>query len=327
MSVDFDVPLWLYIYYQFIGTVSLFLNLFTMLLILFKSEKIDVFRKSLLVFQATCTVTDIHFTFLMQPLPLIPIMAGYCVGFLARCFDVWTHYLIAFVVGTIVAQLESLTFCFVKKHQTIANITKRHVISKSVNDAVTWFMPFFPVFGYLAFCSAGMKREEQMDYVKLHHPEYALEFSNLPNFAIYELNFWLYLVICFGSLGAIFCGAVFTFTTVDMFKMLKRSRRKISVSNFKKQRSTIKSLLAQFAASSLLLIPLLCFSLVLLLKFDGSQEISNIILTVFSTRSSVNAAVLIATTPPFRNFVLRKNSTNNFAIATVAISMSRTSFT
>ncbi|ULU07916.1 hypothetical protein L3Y34_019160 [Caenorhabditis briggsae] len=103
----------------------------------------------------------------MQPLSLLPIMSGYCVGILARCFDIWSHYLISLVVGMIVAQLESLGNCFVRKHQTIAKITRKHVIPKSINDGVTMLLPFFPIFGYLAFCNAGMKREDQMGYVSI----------------------------------------------------------------------------------------------------------------------------------------------------------------
>ncbi|UMM19852.1 hypothetical protein L5515_015286 [Caenorhabditis briggsae] len=262
----------------------------------------------------------------MQPLSLLPIMSGYCVGILARCFNIWSHYLISLVVGMIVAQLESLGNCFVRKHQTIAKITRKHVIPKSINDGVTMLLPFFPIFGYLAFCNAGMKREDQMGYVRQHHSEYLSQYSNLSNFVIYEPNFWLYFVIWFGFFGGIFTGFVFTFTTVDMFKMLGKSRRKISVTNFKRHRSTVKSLLAQFAASSLLLVPLFCFTLVVMGEFEHSQMMINIILAVFSLRSSVNALVLIVTTPSFRKFILRKASSNNFVIATVAISMSRNSF-
>ena len=117
-------------------------------------------------FQTVCTITDINFLFLMQPFPLFPLMSAYCVGFLAKYFDVWSHYLIALLVGMIVAQLESLAYCFVRKHQIIANITKRHLIPKNVNDAITMISPFFPIFGYMAFCNAGMKREDQMGYVR-----------------------------------------------------------------------------------------------------------------------------------------------------------------
>ncbi|KAF1766923.1 hypothetical protein GCK72_006881 [Caenorhabditis remanei] len=253
-------------------------------------------------------------------------MSGYCVGFLAKYFDVWSHYLIALLVGMIVAQLESLAYCFVRKHQIIANITKRHLIPKNVNDAITMISPFFPIFGYMAFCNAGMKRENQMGYVRKHHPEYIEQFSSLQNFTIYEGNFWFFLIISLSFFGGIFCGCIYTFTTIDMFQMLRKSRRKISATNFRRHRSTVKSLLAQFAASSLLLIPSFCFSVVIMTGIEQSQGIVHVILAIFSLRSSVNAVVLIATTPPFRKFVMRKTSSNNLVIATVAISMSRNSW-
>uniref|UniRef100_A0A1I7UKX9 Serpentine Receptor, class I n=1 Tax=Caenorhabditis tropicalis TaxID=1561998 RepID=A0A1I7UKX9_9PELO len=274
----------------------------------------------------SCTVTDIHLSFLMQPLPLLPVQAGYCVGFLATFFDIWTHYLIALVIGMIVAQLETLAYCFIRKHQTIAQIVRRHEVPKNVNDVMTMFLPFFPIFGYLSFCKAGMKREEQMGYVKEKYPEYLSQFQSLPNFAIYERNFWFLLIMLFGLFAGLLCGFIFTFTTIDMFRMLRRVRRKVSATNFRRHRSTVRSLLAQFIASSLLLIPLFCFSVVIITEIQWPQTAIHLILAVFSMRSSVNSVVLIATTPPFRNFVMRKHSSNSMVIATVAISMSRNSF-
>lgn len=97
---------WLPIFYACIGVLSLILNGFTIFLVLFKSMKIDRFRYCILAFQVDfsfrsykilwfqilCTFTDILLTFLMQPVPLFPIMAAYCSGLLAKY--VWAHYLV-----------------------------------------------------------------------------------------------------------------------------------------------------------------------------------------------------------------------------------------
>ncbi|CAL2032029.1 unnamed protein product [Caenorhabditis brenneri] len=234
-------------------------------------------------------------------------MSGYSVGYLAGYFDVWTHYLIAFIVSAIVAQLESLTFCFVKKHQTIANITKEHVVPERLHNFLAFCLPFAPLTFFFSFCEAGMKREEQMDYIRQKYPQHYSGFSSILNFAIYELNSWFLFVIIMAFCGGITCALVFTLSTIDMFRMLRKVRKKISILNFRRHRSTVKSLLAQFAASSLLLVPLFCFVIVIMLEVDNAQIIIQITLAVFSLRSSVNAVVLIFTTPPFRNFVLRPN--------------------
>ncbi|KAF1766922.1 hypothetical protein GCK72_006880 [Caenorhabditis remanei] len=262
----------------------------------------------------------------MQPLPLFPVMAGYSVGYLARYLDVWTHYLIAFIVSAIVAQLESLTFCFVKKHQTIASITKQHVVPEKVHNFLAVCLPFAPLTFFLSFCEAGMKREQQIEYISKNYPQYLPGFSTLPNFAIYELNYWFLFVIFMAFSGGIVCALVFTLSTIDMFQMLRKVRRRISLCNFRRHRSTVKILLAQFAASSLLLIPLFCFVIVIMLDIEHAQIIIQITLAVFSLRSSVNAVVLIFTTPPYRNFVLRKRQNQSFVTTAKTISMARSSF-
>ncbi|ULU07914.1 hypothetical protein L3Y34_019159 [Caenorhabditis briggsae] len=126
--------------------------------------------------------------------------------------------------------------------------------------------------------------------------------------------------------GGFVCALVFTSTTYDMFRMLGKVRRKISIYNFRKHRSTVKSLLAQFAASSLLLVLLFTFVIVIMLDLEHSQIIIQIPLAVFSLRSSVYAIVLIFTTPPFRNFILRKRQNQHFITAARTVSVARSSF-
>uniref|UniRef100_A0A1I7UKY0 Serpentine Receptor, class H n=1 Tax=Caenorhabditis tropicalis TaxID=1561998 RepID=A0A1I7UKY0_9PELO len=242
----------------------------------------------------------------MQPLPLFPVISGYSIGYLAIYFDVWTHYLIAFIVSAIVAQLESLTFCFIKKHQTIAGITKKHIVPENLHNFLAFCLPFVPLIFFVSFCEAGMRREEQLDYVREHYPDYVSQFSSLPNFAIYSLNNWFLFVILMAFGGGVVCALVFSLSTIDMFRMLTEVQRKISILNFRRHQSCVKSLLAQFAASSLLLIPLFCFVIVIMLELSYAQDIIQITLAVFSLRSSVNAIVLVFTTPPYRNFVLRR---------------------
>ncbi|EFO88784.1 hypothetical protein CRE_06368 [Caenorhabditis remanei] len=101
----------------------------------------------------------------MQPIPLYPILGGFCTGFLAVYLDVWAHYLMAFIVAAIVAQIGSLAFCFFKKHQTIGKLMNRHVFPEGLYDIVVWGLPMVPVTVFVLFLQTGMRRSKQMNYI------------------------------------------------------------------------------------------------------------------------------------------------------------------
>ncbi|UMM32080.1 hypothetical protein L5515_006012 [Caenorhabditis briggsae] len=79
-SIDFSEPAWLINYYRFIGTTSLILNSFGVYLIIFKTGRLENFRYYLMFTQIACTLTDLLFTFLMQPIPLYPLFSFSTVG-------------------------------------------------------------------------------------------------------------------------------------------------------------------------------------------------------------------------------------------------------
>ncbi|PIC48030.1 hypothetical protein B9Z55_007163 [Caenorhabditis nigoni] len=209
----------------------------------------------------------------MQPIPLYPVLGGYCTGLLAVYFNVWAHHLIAFIVASIVAQIESLAYCFFKKHQTIGKIMNRHVVPQFLLDLAHLGPPFVPVTVFILFLQTGMKRDIQMAYIKINYQKYYDEFSRIPNFAVYEFNPWTYFLafgIFFGGIG---CGFIFIFTTFDMLKFLKNSqiRRRISSTNFKRHKAALKSLIAQFATSSLCLIPPTLYLVVVMSSINHAQ--------------------------------------------------------
>ncbi|KAF1766930.1 hypothetical protein GCK72_006888 [Caenorhabditis remanei] len=241
----------------------------------------------------------------MEPIPLFPIISGYCAGFFATFFDVWSHYLMAFMVAIMSAQVEWLVYCFMKKHQTLGKIMCRHVCPRFLFMLGEIGMPFFPVLVYIAFCKAGMPRGEQMSYVREHYIQFVSGFSSLKNFAIYTYNFWFILMAVIAIFGGAFCGLVFTLSTWDMFKILKGVQRKISTTNYKRHQAAVRSLLAQFAVTSICLCPPVLFVVVILSEFRYAQVTVQFLLAVFASHSSVNAVVLVMTTPPFRNYVLR----------------------
>ncbi|CAL2032014.1 unnamed protein product [Caenorhabditis brenneri] len=229
----------------------------------------------------------------MQPIPLYPVLGGFCNGFLAVYFNVWAHYLMAFIAASVVGQVGSLAICFFKKHQTIGKIMKRHVFPEKLVELAYCGAPFIPVM-----------------------------FSQLSNFAVYELNVWEFVVAIISFSGSLFCGTVYIFTTVDMFKFLQSAqlKRRISAVNLKRHRAALKSLVAQFATSSLCLIPPFLYAVVIMSSIDYAQLIVQVLLAIFSLHSSVNAVVLVATTPPYRNFVLRNQPKRNLIIAPISVS-------
>lgn len=309
MNVDFSTPSWLIFYLEFMGTFSFFLNLGTIYLIIWKSETIDNFRYFLLVFQILCTHSDLLFNFLMQPMPLSPLLAGYCNGLLSTI--IWANYLISFLTSSFIVQIECLVFCFIRKHQTIAKLTFRHVISDIWYVFGTTFAVFTPcAIGFL-FSQSGMKREEQMDFIRENLPEYTSGFASLQNFVVYSVNPRLIIMLAITSTGGLLCAIIFILLTLDMLKMLKDIQRKVSVTSFRRYRVAVTSLLAQFSTSFLLSVPLFIFLVLAASQIENSNWAAKLLVAVMPLYSPVNAMVLVMTTPPYRNFVLRGSSKPN----------------
>uniref|UniRef100_A0A1I7UKX7 G_PROTEIN_RECEP_F1_2 domain-containing protein n=2 Tax=Caenorhabditis tropicalis TaxID=1561998 RepID=A0A1I7UKX7_9PELO len=164
-----------------------------------------------------------------------------------------------------------------------------------------------------------MKRDAQLGYIKENFPKLLPQFSSLSNFAIYEFNAWTLLLALIAFSGTLICATVFLFTTLDMFRFLAHLKRQISTTNYKRHRAALKSLVAQFATSSLCLTPPFLYAVVIMSSLDHAQVIVQCLLAIFSLHSSVNALVLVATTPPYRNTIFRKRP-QNLIIVPVSIS-------
>ncbi|ULU07986.1 hypothetical protein L3Y34_019208 [Caenorhabditis briggsae] len=240
-------------------------------------------------------------------MPISPLIAGQCNGILATYFKIWSHYLIAFIITAIIAQMECLVFCFAKKHQIIANLVSRHVLSNRwfISGIVVTFL--VPIVIGLVFSQSAMRREDQLDYVREHHPAFLEKLSHLENFSIYSSNPLLIIVLSVTSIGGFLCGLMFLFITIDMLKMLKEVQTKVSAASFRRYKNAVNSLLAQFSTSSLLLAPLFLFVVLTAAQIENSDDAADIIVAMMAWHSPVNAIVLVVTTPPYRNYILRKS--------------------
>ncbi|KAF1766920.1 hypothetical protein GCK72_006878 [Caenorhabditis remanei] len=129
-----------------------------------------------------------------------------------------------------------------------------------------------PVTFYMVFWRAGIKRDELMDYVRENYPDYVIGFSTIRNFALYTFDFWTMLVLFLSVFIAAFAGLVFTFTTIDMLQMLKSVQRRLSTASYNRHKNAVRSLIAQFATSSLCLVPPLFLVVIILGEFEKAQS-------------------------------------------------------
>ncbi|EGT33296.1 hypothetical protein CAEBREN_01477 [Caenorhabditis brenneri] len=277
----------------------------TILLIIFKHQKEGRYRFYILLFQICSANSVLQYTVFSQPMPLFPILAGYCEGFLATYFGIWTHYLIGLQLASMAFQVECLVFCFAIKHQNIARVINYHVVSDDVYWTGVFFFIVTPIIAYLVFHQAGLKREDQMDFVKSRYPEYYDEFSKFSNFAIYEFNLWCLLLAVGASIGSVVCGLAFLVITIDIFRMLKDMQKKVSAASFKMYQSAVTSLLFQFGTSALLLVPLACFVVVIMTNFEDTQVFIEVTLAIGALHPIVNAIVVTLTTSIYREYLFK----------------------
>ncbi|EFO88644.1 hypothetical protein CRE_06619 [Caenorhabditis remanei] len=226
---------------------------------------------ALVLTPVSCTITDFYMTFLMQPLPLYPVFGGFCTGILATYFDVWAHYLMVCIITMVICQMEALTFCFLRKHQSIGSILNYHLLPGNLYNLMIFRAFLLPVAFYMVFWRAGIKRDELMDYVRENYPDYVIGFSTIRNFALYTFDFWTMLVLFLSVFIAAFAGLVFTFTTIDMLQMLKSVQRRLSTASYNRHKNAVRSLIAQFATSSLCLVPPLFLVVIILGEFEKAQ--------------------------------------------------------
>ncbi|CCD68915.1 Serpentine Receptor, class I [Caenorhabditis elegans] len=301
-DIDFSTPHWLITYYHVIGVISLIFDSFSIYLILFKSSKIDNFRYFLLNFQLACTLTDIHLTFFMQPVPLYPLVSGYTLGFLSM-FGVTTHFCMTALMACLIYQIESMVFCFVRKHQTIAKTLKKYVMPSWLVWGIFAFFTFGICLTVILFSQTSIDPDLQMEYVRVKFPEYLSGFQSLPNFSIYEADAYFLVALLLTTTGGILSLLILCIVLTNIFLMLALLKTQISASNYRKHRAAIWSLLAQFATSSVLFFSPIVFVFVVLIGINGAQAIVEVLLVIGCLHSCLNVTVLILTFPPYRKHV------------------------
>ncbi|EGT31132.1 hypothetical protein CAEBREN_01647 [Caenorhabditis brenneri] len=112
------------------------------------------------------TLTDVHLTFLMQPIPLYLLPASFTVGLLSEYFDVSSHVCTMMTAFIALCQLECLVLRFLKKHQSIAVILKMHVIPKHLLYFNYFLTVLLPITTTVYFELIRVTKEKQLDFIQ-----------------------------------------------------------------------------------------------------------------------------------------------------------------
>nr|pir hypothetical protein F22E5.15 - Caenorhabditis elegans [Caenorhabditis elegans] len=343
-DINFSIAYWLSTYYHIIGVISMIVDLFSIYLILFKSNKLDNFRYFLLNFQITCVFADICVAFLFQPVPLYPLLAGYNMGIGVR-YGASLHvgivsvrrgtqkvsgvakyispresrsmsaadspnsfyfqfFFQACITFLLCYQIGSMIICFVHKHQTIAGTLKKFNIPKYLLILMFAYFPAYTVSVASIYSRLSVPETLKFGFVATTYPDLLPEFKSLPNFSIYDFSVHFKIFIIYAITGGSIGFIVFSLVLLNIIRMLSQLRLKISKSNYQKHRNAIWSLLAQFATSSTIFLPPIVCSFVILLGFNGSQVIVETFLVLACLHSLLNVLVLVVTCPPYRKFVI-----------------------
>lgn len=188
---------------------------------------------------------------------------------LSKYFNFFFFQTLILVSAIVEAQI--LIGCVVFKHQAIAQVLNKHVVSKKIRLLRKSSYVFVPGSAFLTFLQGSTRREDQLKFIESRYPKYLSEFKNLSNFAIYQFNIWHVFLAGIGIVGGIFCAVTGVYTTVDIFKMLREVQTKVSSSSFQRNQSAIRSLVSQMLASLMFFVPLFFFVMLIMSDMDNGQ--------------------------------------------------------
>ncbi|CCD73600.1 Serpentine Receptor, class I [Caenorhabditis elegans] len=318
--MDLSTPIWYITFFYVIGIFSFVLNIAVILLVIYKSENIDNYKYFILMFQVSCMLADFHLSLLVQPMYLFRFMTYSCVGIAAPY--IWASYLMIISHLILGVQYVLLFLCFARRHQAIAKIKQQHVIPNFLLYSFIAFVLACPVAACICYFHAGVEREKVEEFIDQMYPDYKTELLSLQNYVIYrDYNVYMTFFVIFKMVATFLVFSMIALATLDMKKMLNEVRRSISNQNYNRHKTAINSLLAQFAAVLVLLLPGLALYPIRLYPYETGMWIVNITWCIFQSRSSINSLVLLATTPPYRNFLLRNVLKSRTKPSTVVVSM------
>ncbi|EGT32250.1 hypothetical protein CAEBREN_23457 [Caenorhabditis brenneri] len=253
-----------------------------------------------------CFFTDIHLTFLMQWVPLYPLMGLYTLGILGSWFDVSPHWSLLIAGCVVIMQLELLVICFMKKHQAISIISRSYALPKYMEYTYNIMCILSIPSGGLYFNSIRMPKDEQWQFIGRIVPQYYNQFQSLPNFDVYEKNSRFYVIFgCFGFL-VISITVSLIFLILSIFRMMRKLKIQISAMSFQRHAEAIRSLTVQSATCLFCLAPPVLLSVFVYFEVENSQILTELCIVWIGSHSSINMCGLLIFFDPYRSFILKE---------------------
>ncbi|CAI2355218.1 unnamed protein product [Caenorhabditis sp. 36 PRJEB53466] len=316
--VDFSPPEWLLIHYYSIGSISIVLNAFAAYLLIFHCSKLGTFRYYLLVFQLLCAFTDIDANFLVQPVLLLPIPAGYTASVIASLFGISAHVCVALLVQNLLLQMAALLLCFLMKHQGIAVILNYHTFPVG-----TIYLFYFGCLTTLCaigclFEYASLSEEDQWKLIIQNYPDYIYSFRHLANFELFVKSTSFLTLLSVAGVESTFVAISVLLLTFDMFQMMNVLKTKISSTAFHKHQHAMKSLLVQFATSLLCILPPTSLTTIVFFEVPNAQFFAAFLTAWTSAHSSISVICLMIYFPPFNKFIVESFKKNRRRVSVPA---------
>ncbi|CAP20590.1 Protein CBG23836, partial [Caenorhabditis briggsae] len=161
--------------------------------------------------------------------------------------------------------------CFVKKHQAIAGISRKSVIP---NILLLFMFIYFVIYTISVtgiYATLNVPEDEKFELVKKKYPTYLEGFRSLPNFSIYDPSGYFVKFVIYSLVGGIAAFFTLVLVLLNISRMLRILKTKMSASTYQKHKSAIFCLLAQFSTSSVIFLPPIFFVFVILMGANGAQ--------------------------------------------------------
>ncbi|PIC29264.1 hypothetical protein B9Z55_020910 [Caenorhabditis nigoni] len=301
--LDFSTPSWLILFYHTMSVISIIMNTLGIYLSLFQCQKLGSFRYWLLAYQASCLLTDLQITVLLQPVPLFPLISGYLVGVSFTWFGAMPIHAIVIAGDFIVFQFLMLIMLFVKKHRAIARIAQGFITHRIIDLIFLFVFILIAAIVDCTFLSNQLSESGQWDFIQQIVPEYINDFKSLPNFVIFSKTVQMKYLVTFVSLLTPMATILVTALAIDIFRMMNALKLKVSSSTNRKHSEAIKCLAVQVATSILSLAPVSLVVIFFAMESVYTQTLTKLSIAWFATHSSLNIVCLLLFFPPFKSFL------------------------
>ncbi|CAO4366763.1 unnamed protein product [Caenorhabditis nigoni] len=134
------------------------------------------------------------------------------------------------------------------------------------------------------------------------YPEHISSFQTLLNFSIYNYSPLFYIMCTTTIFGGVIIISSLFLMIIDIFRMMRKLKIRISLQNYRKHRDALRSLLVQLGAAYFCVFPACLLIIVVSFEVPRVQLLAEIIIACLAAHSSVNMTSLMLFFPPYRRF-------------------------